>query len=55
MRTELWRVILKFLFNSYVLFTVSITVIAEVWEICTIEINKILYTEMDVLRRSARK
>ena len=28
---------------------------AEVWQIPTIEINKILSTEMDVLRRSARK
>jgi len=28
---------------------------AEVWQIPTTEINKILYTEMDVLRRSARK
>jgi hypothetical protein len=28
---------------------------AEVWQICTREINKILSTEMDVLRRSARK
>jgi hypothetical protein len=28
---------------------------AEVWQIPTREINKILYTEMDVLRRSARK
>jgi hypothetical protein len=28
---------------------------AEVWKIPTIEINKILSTEMDVLRRSARK
>ena len=28
---------------------------AEVWQIPTIEINEILSTEMDVLRRSARK
>ena len=28
---------------------------AEVWQISTREINKILSTEMDVLRRSARK
>jgi hypothetical protein len=28
---------------------------AEVWQIPTREINKILSTEMDVLRRSARK
>jgi len=28
---------------------------AEVWQILTREINKILSTEMDVLRRSARK
>ena len=28
---------------------------AEVWQIRTREINKILSTEMDVLRRSARK
>jgi hypothetical protein len=28
---------------------------AEIWEISTREINKILSTEMDVLRRSARK
>jgi hypothetical protein len=28
---------------------------AEVWQIHTREINKILSTEMDVLRRSARK
>ena len=28
---------------------------AEVWKIPTREINKILCTEMDVLRRSARK
>jgi hypothetical protein len=28
---------------------------AEVWQITTREINKILSTEMDVLRRSARK
>ena len=28
---------------------------AEVWQIPTTEINKILSTEMDVLRRSARK
>jgi hypothetical protein len=28
---------------------------AEVWQIPTREINKILATEMDVLRRSARK
>ena len=28
---------------------------AEVWQIPTKEINKILSTEMDVLRRSARK
>jgi hypothetical protein len=28
---------------------------AEVWKIPTREINKILSTEMDVLRRSARK
>jgi hypothetical protein len=28
---------------------------AEVWQIPTREINKILFTEMDVLRRSARK
>jgi hypothetical protein len=28
---------------------------AEVWQIATREINKILFTEMDVLRRSARK
>ena len=27
----------------------------EVWQICTREINKILSTEMDVLRRQARK
>jgi hypothetical protein len=29
--------------------------VAEVWEIPTREINEILSTEMDVLRRSARK
>jgi hypothetical protein len=28
---------------------------AEVWQIPTREINKILFTEMDVLRKSARK
>jgi len=28
---------------------------AEVWQIPTREINKVLSTEMDVLRRSARK
>jgi DNA-dependent RNA polymerase auxiliary subunit epsilon len=28
---------------------------AEVWQTPTREINKILYTEMDVLRKSARK
>jgi hypothetical protein len=28
---------------------------AEVWQIPTLEINKILSTEMDVLRRAARK
>jgi hypothetical protein len=28
---------------------------AEVWQIATREINRILCTEMDVLRRSARK
>jgi len=28
---------------------------AEVWQIATREINKVLSTEMDVLRRSARK
>ena len=28
---------------------------AEVWQLPTREINKILSTEMDVLRRSARK
>jgi hypothetical protein len=28
---------------------------AEIWQIPTREINKILSTEMDVLRRSARK
>jgi len=28
---------------------------AEVWQIPTREVNKILSTEMDVLRRSARK
>jgi hypothetical protein len=28
---------------------------AEVWQIRATEINKILSTEMDVLRRSARK
>ena len=28
---------------------------AEIWQIRTTEINKILSTEMDVLRRSARK
>ena len=28
---------------------------AEVWQIPTREINKILFTEMDVLKRSARK
>ena len=28
---------------------------AEVWQISTREVNKILSTEMDVLRRSARK
>jgi hypothetical protein len=28
---------------------------AEVWQIPIREINKILFTEMDVLRRSARK
>ena len=28
---------------------------AEVWQIPTGEINKILFAEMDVLRRSARK
>jgi hypothetical protein len=28
---------------------------AEVWQIPTREMNKILSTEMDVLRRSARK
>jgi len=28
---------------------------AEVWQIATRKINKILSTEMDVLRRSARK
>ena len=28
---------------------------AEVWQILTTEINKILSIEMDVLRRSARK
>ena len=28
---------------------------AEVWQIHTTEINKIVSTEMDVLRRSARK
>jgi hypothetical protein len=28
---------------------------AEVWQIPTSEINKILSTEMDMLRRSARK
>ena len=28
---------------------------AEVWQIPAIEINKTLSTEMDVLRRSARK
>jgi hypothetical protein len=28
---------------------------AEVWQIPTREINKILSTEMDVLRRTARK
>jgi hypothetical protein len=28
---------------------------AEVWQIPTREINKILSTEMDVLRRSAKK
>jgi hypothetical protein len=27
----------------------------EVWQIATTQINKILSTEMDVLRRSARK
>ena len=28
---------------------------ADVWQIPTREMNKILFTEMDVLRRSARK
>jgi len=39
----------------YELYSAYYTDIAEVWQIPAREINKILSTEMDVLRRSARK
>jgi hypothetical protein len=44
--------------NLYIYQTIILSILmygAEVWQIPTREINKFLSTDMDVLRRSARK